>query len=234
MAWTRDKTWTTYASRRWRSNLAWVQAANVSKKWEHGMKIKFCHLFVNFFKGLNYNLNCYVHNVNYCLHCYIYFPWPISLTLKISIEKSINLDSSILYATLVYIFGKILTIRNSTKGLAWIQMVISEDGIVFSQLYVVRFALRGAIARWVVMRDVARECQARCINRSDTFDFSFLYSHYSGARARAIGTKWITSSWRSFASQNSKSFIKMSVMYQQWRIHWRFKRIVWPAGVYSG
>jgi len=56
-------------------------------------------------------------------------------------------------------------------------------GIVFSRLYAVRLALRGAMSRWVAMRDAARECQARCINRSDTFDFSFLRSRYSGARA---------------------------------------------------
>jgi len=66
-------------------------------------------------------------------------------------------------------------------------MVISEDtkkldGIVFSWLYVVRFVLRRAMSRWMAMRDAARECQARCINRSDTFDFSFLRLHYNGAR----------------------------------------------------
>lgn len=64
-------------------------------------------------------------------------------------------------------------------------------GIVFSRLYVVRLALQGAMSRWVAMRDTARECQARCINRSDTFDFSFLRSRCSGARAITDPWPWL-------------------------------------------
>lgn len=98
-----------------------------------------------------------------------------------------NSDRSVLYTTLAYIcdiFDKILTIRTTQRGWRefkwWFRRIL--DGIVFSWLYVVRFVLRGTMSRWVAMRDAARECQARCINRSDTFDFSFLRLHYSGAR----------------------------------------------------
>lgn len=48
-------------------------------------------------------------------------------------------------------------------------------GIVFSLGYVLRRSFRATgwvTSRWVAMCDAARERQARCINRSDTFDSS--------------------------------------------------------------